>query len=182
MIATANPIEYEGTYPLPEAQLDRFLIRVAFGYPSKDEEWQVLRRRVERRTEAISVEQVLDAEQLLAMQRIAETVEVSETVGRYCVDLVDATRFHQHLLVGSSPRGALALLLVARAYALIHHRDYVTPEDVKAVAVPALAHRITLRPEMWMRSLSPADVIEAVLASVAAPDADRTGYSAIGRR
>jgi MoxR-like ATPase len=182
VIATANPIEYEGTYPLPEAQLDRFLLRVAFGYPSKDEEWQVLRRRVERRTETINVEQVLDAEQLLAMQRITETVEVSETVGRYCVDLVDATRFHQHLLVGSSPRGALALLLVARAYALIHHRDYVTPEDVKAVAVPALAHRVTLRPEMWMRSLSPADVIEAVLASVAAPDADRTGYSAIGRR
>jgi MoxR-like ATPase len=182
VIATANPIEYEGTYPLPEAQLDRFLIRVAFGYPTKDEEWQVLRRRVERRTETISIGQVLDAEQLLAIQRIAETVEVSETVGRYCVDLVDATRFHQHLLVGSSPRGALALLLVARAYALIHHRDYVTPEDVKAVAVPALAHRITLRPEMWMRSLSPADVIEGVLASVAAPDADRTGYSAIVRR
>ena len=182
VIATANPIEYEGTYPLPEAQLDRFLIRVAFGYPSKEEEWQVLQRRIERRTETISVGQVLDGEQLLAIQRICETVEVSEKVGRYCVDLVDATRYHQHLLVGSSPRGALALLLVARAYALIHHRDYVTPEDVKAVAVPALAHRITLRPEMWIRSLSPADVIEGVLGSVAAPDADRTGYSAVGRQ
>ena len=182
VIATANPIEYEGTYPLPEAQLDRFLIRVAFGYPSKEEEWQVLRRRMERRTEAITVDQVLDAEQLLAIQQVVETVEVAESVGRYCVDLVDATRFHKQLLIGSSPRGALALLLVARAYALIHHRDYVTPEDVKAVAAPALAHRITLRPEMWVRNLSPVDVIENVLKSVQAPDADRSGYSAVGRR
>ncbi|HEU5268649.1 MAG TPA: MoxR family ATPase [Jatrophihabitans sp.] len=182
VIATANPIEYEGTYPLPEAQLDRFLIRVAFGYPSKDEEWQVLQRRIERRAETITVEQVLDARHLLAIQQATETVEVSERVGRYCVDLVDATRAHQHLLVGSSPRGALALVLVARAYALLHHRDYVTPEDVKAVAVPALAHRVTLRPEMWMRSLAPTDVIENVLRSVAVPDADRSGYSAVGRR
>jgi MoxR-like ATPase len=182
VIATANPIEYEGTYPLPEAQLDRFLIRVAFGYPSKDEEWQVLQRRIERRTEAITLDQVLDAQQLIALQQAAETVEVTESVGRYCVDLVEATRSHQHLLVGSSPRGALALVLVARAYALLHHRDYVTPEDVKAVAVPALAHRVTLRPEMWMRNMSPTDVIEQVLRSVAAPDANRAGYSAVGRR
>jgi len=182
VIATANPIEYEGTYPLPEAQLDRFLIRVGFGYPTKDEEWQVLSRRMERRAEAAPVNRVLDADGLLALQRVAETIEVAEPVGRYCVDLVDATRFHPQLLVGSSPRGALALLLVARAYALINHRDYVTPEDVKAVAVPALAHRVTLRPELWMRNLSPVDVISDVLASVAAPDANRAGYSAVGRR
>jgi len=182
VIATANPIEYEGTYPLPEAQLDRFLIRVAFGYPSKDEEWRVLQRRIDRRTEAITLDQMLDAQQLIALQQTTETVEVTEIVGRYCVDLVDATRAHQHLLVGSSPRGALALVLVARAYALLNHRDYVTPEDVKAVAVPALAHRVTLRPEMWMRNMSPTDVIENVLRSVAAPDANRTGYSAVGRR
>ena len=182
VIATANPIEYEGTYPLPEAQLDRFLLRVAFGYPSKDEEWRVLQRRIERRTEAMTVEKVLDTRQLLSIQQATETIEVSESVGRYCVDLVDATRAHQHLLVGSSPRGALALLLVARAFALLHHRDYVTPDDVKAVAVPALAHRVTLRPEMWMRNMSPTDVIESVLRSVTAPDADRTGYSAVGRR
>ena len=182
VIATANPIEYEGTYPLPEAQLDRFLLRVSFGYPSKEEEWQVLQRRIERRSEAVTVEPVLSARQLRAIQQAVETVEVSEPVGRYCVDLVDATRFHQHLLVGSSPRGALALLLVARAYALIHHRDYVTPEDVKAVAVPALAHRVTLKPEMWMRNLSAAGVIGSVLDSVPVPDADRSGYSAVGRR
>ena len=182
VIATANPIEYEGTYPLPEAQLDRFLLRVGFGYPSKDEEWQVLQRRIDRRAEAMVVDQVLDPEQLIALQQTVEAVAVSESVGRYCVDLVDATRFHQHLLVGSSPRGALALVLVARAFAVINHRDYVTPEDVKAIAVPALAHRITLRPEMWMRNLSPADVINSVLSSVAVPDSNRTGYSAVGRR
>jgi MoxR-like ATPase len=182
VIATANPIEYEGTYPLPEAQLDRFLLRVAFGYPSKDEEWQVLQRRLDRRAEAITVDQVLDAHRLLELQQFVETVQITEPVGRYCVDLVNATRFHQQLLVGSSPRGALALILVGRAYALINHRDYVTPEDIKAVAVPALAHRITLKPEMWMRSLSPADVIDSVLGSVAVPDADRAGYPAVGRR
>lgn len=181
VIATANPIEYEGTYPLPEAQLDRFLLRVGFGYPSKDEEWQVLQRRIERRAEAITVDTILDPEQLIAVQQAVERITVTENVGRYCVDLVDATRFHQHLLVGASPRGALALVLVARAFALIHHRDYVTPEDVKAIAVPALAHRITLRPEMWMRNLSPADVINNVLGSVPAPDSNRAGYSAVGR-
>ncbi len=174
VIATANPIEYEGTYPLPEAQLDRFLIRVAFGYPSKDEEWRVLQQRMERRTEAITLSRVLDAQQLLALQQVTETIEVSETVGRYCVDLVDATRFHQHLLVGSSPRGALALLLVARGYALLHHRDYVTPEDVKAVAVPALAHRITLRPEMWVRKIQGSDVVEELLRRVPVPRARGT--------
>ncbi|HEX8094733.1 AAA family ATPase [Jatrophihabitans sp.] len=169
VIATANPIEYEGTYPLPEAQLDRFLLRVSFGYPSPDEEWQVLQRRVARQAEAITLNPVLDAAGLRAVQRVVEAIEVEESVGRYCVALVDATRFHQHLLVGASPRGALALLLVARAYALINHRDFVTPEDVKAVAVAALAHRVTLRPEMWMRQVMPAEVISTVLAEVPAP-------------
>jgi len=184
VIATANPIEYEGTYPLPEAQLDRFLLRVSFGYPSPEEEWQVLRQRMARRQEQIELSPVLDAAGLLELQQVVEAIEVEESVGRYCVALVEATRFHQHLLVGSSPRGALALLLVSRAYALIHHRDFVTPDDVKAVAIAALAHRITLRPEMWMRNLSPADVIESVLQSVPAPAAtgSRAGYSAALRR
>jgi MoxR-like ATPase len=169
VIATANPIEYEGTYPLPEAQLDRFLLRVSLGYPSQEEEWQVLQRRMARRAEAIKLEPVLDPAGLLAVQQVVETIEVEESVGRYCVALVDATRFHQHLLVGASPRGALALLLVARAYALINHRDFVTPEDVKAVALAALGHRVTLRPELWMRQVLPVDVISAVLAEVPVP-------------
>lgn len=182
VIATANPIEYEGTYPLPEAQLDRFLLRVSFGYPSPEEEWQVLQRRLARRTEAITLEPVLDPAGLLQIQQVAESIAVEETVGRYCVALAEATRFHQHLLVGSSPRGALALLLVSRAYALINHRDYVTPDDVKAVAIAALAHRVTLRPEMWMRNLSPSDVIDGVLNSVPAPAtaADRSKHFAAG--
>ena len=183
VVATQNPIEFEGTYPLPEAQLDRFLLRVSFGYPTPDEEWQVLQRRVARRTESMTLNPVLDAAGLLAVQRVVEGIEVEESVGRYCVALVDATRFHQHLLVGASPRGALALLLVARAYALINHRDYVTPEDVKAVAVAALAHRVTLRPEMWMRQVSPTEVILAVLADVPAPvtGIDRPRMSSVSR-
>jgi MoxR-like ATPase len=183
VIATANPIEYEGTYPLPEAQLDRFLLRVSFGYPSKDEEWQVLQRRVARRREEIVLDPILDPAGLLALQQVVEAIEIEESVGRYCVDLAEATRSHQHLLVGSSPRGALALLLVARAYALINHRDFVTPEDVKAVALAALAHRVTLRPEMWMRNLSPTDVIQGVLNSVPVPASsdERTRSFSAGR-
>ena len=183
VIATANPIEYEGTYPLPEAQLDRFLLRVSFGYPTKDEEWQVLQRRVARRSEEIVLDKVLDPAGLLALQQVVEAIEIEESVGRYCVELVEATRSHQHLLVGSSPRGALALLLVARAFALINHRDFVTPDDVKAVALAALAHRVTLRPEMWMRNLSPTDVIQGVLDSIPVPSSsdERTRTFSAGR-
>src|SRR6476661_801042 len=150
VLATANPVEYEGTYPLPEAQLDRFLLRVSFGYPTPQEEWEVLRRRLDRRQEAQTVGQVTDAEGLLAMQQAIETVTVDDAVGQYCVKLVDAPRRHQHLLMGSSPRGSLALLLTSRAYAVVSGRDYVTPEDVKAVAHAALDHRVTVRPELWM--------------------------------
>jgi MoxR-like ATPase len=169
VIATANPIEYEGTYPLPEAQLDRFLMRISFGYPDGEEEWSVLRRRMERRQEAITLDPVTDAAGLSGMQRAVEAVTVEESVGRYCVALAAATRTQSQVLVGASPRGALALLLLARAYAVLHHRDFVTPEDVKAVAVPALAHRITLRPEMWMRRVAPEDVVRGVLDDVPAP-------------
>jgi len=169
VIATANPIEYEGTYPLPEAQLDRFLMRISFGYPDGDEEWTVLSRRMERRQEAITLDPVTDAAGVLAMQRAVEAVTVEESVGRYCVALAASTRTQSQVLVGASPRGALALLLLARAYAVLNHRDFVTPEDVKAVAVPALAHRITLRPEMWMRRVAPEDVVRGVLDAVPAP-------------
>ncbi len=171
VIATANPIEYEGTYPLPEAQLDRFLMRISFGYPDRDEEWTVLQRRMERRQEAITLQPVTDADGVRAMQRAVEAVTVEETVGRYCVELASSTRTRPQVLVGASPRGALALLLVARAYAVLQHRDYVLPEDVKAVAVPALAHRLTLRPEMWMRRVAPEDVVRSVLEEVPAPAA-----------
>ncbi|MCW2767135.1 MAG: ATPase associated with various cellular, 3 [Nocardioides sp.] len=169
VLATANPIEYEGTYPLPEAQLDRFLLRVSFGYPTGDEEYDVLVRRVERRREEVELDAVTDAAGLLAMQDAVETVRVDESVGRYCVALAAATRAHTDVLTGSSPRGSLGLLLAARGFAVLRGRDYVIPEDVKAVSRPVLAHRITVKPELWMTSASGSSVVDAVLAQVPAP-------------
>ncbi|MET7417714.1 MoxR family ATPase [Dactylosporangium sp. NPDC005555] len=169
VLATANPIEYEGTYPLPEAQLDRFLLRVSFGYPEADEEWEVLRRRMSRRQEEAVIEPVVDSETLLAMQGALEDVSVEDSIGRYIVSLAAATRSHPQVLVGASPRGSLALLLLARAAAALSGRDYVIPEDVKAVAVPALAHRITLLPEMWLKRIDPRAVVGEVLAQTPAP-------------
>jgi MoxR-like ATPase len=169
VLATANPIEYEGTYPLPEAQLDRFLLRVSFGYPSADEEYDVLARRVERQREEVDLERVTDAAGLRAMQAAVETVRVDESVGRYCVALAAATRAHTDVLTGSSPRGSLGLLLAARGFAVLRGRDYVIPEDVKAVARPVLAHRITVKPELWMTSATGRTVVDAVLAQVSAP-------------
>ncbi|ROP30086.1 AAA family ATPase [Couchioplanes caeruleus] len=169
VLATANPIEYEGTYPLPEAQLDRFLLRVSFGYPTQDEEWDVLRRRMSRRQEEAQLAPVVNARTLRAMQAALESVAVEDSIGRYIVALTAATREHASALVGSSPRGSLALLLLARARAVMAGRDYVVPEDVKDVAVPALAHRITLRPEMWLRRVDPSFVVQEVLQNVPAP-------------
>ena len=169
VLATANPVEYEGTYPLPEAQLDRFLLRISFGYPTADEEWQVLDRRMQRRHEAQELRTIVDAPTLLGMQAAVETVVVDDDVGRYCVDLVGATRRHSHVQIGASPRGSLALLLCARAHAVISGRDYVTPEDVKAVAPSVLSHRITIKPELWLTRASGTTVTDEVLASVPTP-------------
>ncbi|MEV8505289.1 MoxR family ATPase [Actinoplanes sp. NPDC051475] len=169
VLATANPIEYEGTYPLPEAQLDRFMLRVSFGYPTQDEEWEVLRRRMSRRQEDAQLAPVVNARTLRSMQAALESVVVEDSIGRYIVALTAATREHASALVGSSPRGSLALLLLARARAVMAGRDYVVPEDVKDVAVPALAHRITLRPEMWLRRVDPSFVVQEVLQNVPAP-------------
>ncbi len=171
VIATANPVEYEGTDPLPEAQLDRFLLRVGFGYPTRDQEWDVLGRRLARQREEQTLDAVTDAEGLLAMQAAIETVTVEESVGRYCVALAAATREHPQVLMGSSPRGALALMLTARAYAVIAGRDYVVPEDVKAVAPSVLAHRLTVKPELWMSDVSGASVVRSVLGQVDTPGA-----------
>jgi MoxR-like ATPase len=169
VLATANPIEYEGTYPLPEAQLDRFLLRVSFGYPTAEEEWEVLQRRMARRQEEAFLQPVVDARTLQAMQAALEMITVEDSIGRYCVSLAAATREHASVLVGSSPRGSLALLLLARARAAMAGRDFVIPEDVKDVAIQALAHRITLRPEMWLRRVDPAFVVDEVLAATPAP-------------
>jgi len=171
VLATANPIEYEGTYPLPEAQLDRFLMRVSFGYPTADEEYDVVQRRLDRQREEIDLEQITDAAGLRAMQAATETVTVDETIGRYCVRLATATREHNEVLTGSSPRGSLGLVLAARGFALVRGRDYVIPEDVKAVSRSVLSHRVTVKPELWMTQASGPRVVDAVLGSVPTPSA-----------
>ena len=172
VIATQNPIEYEGTYPLPEAQLDRFLLRTAFGYPDPEDEIEVLDRRIERRTDEVELDPVVDRETLLEMQQAIEEVHVAPSIRRYCVDLVAATRESQNSAVGASPRGSLALLKLSRSKAAIAGRDYVLPDDVKAVAVPALAHRLVLRPELWVQKITAEDVVRDVLQRVPAPPAE----------
>ena len=169
VIATANPVEYDGTFPLPEAQLDRFLMRVAFGYPSAEDEYDVLARRVSRRREELVLPSLTDAEGLTAMQEAAEWVEVAPDIGRYCVALAAATRGHRDVTVGASPRGSLGLVLAARGLALVEGRDYVVPEDVKQVAVSVLAHRVTIRPELWMTEASGVHVVEELLDAVPTP-------------
>jgi MoxR-like ATPase len=172
VIATQNPIEYEGTYPLPEAQLDRFLLRTAFGYPSRVDEVDVLARRIERASDDVRLETVIDRETLVAMQRAMEHVHVAHEIREYCVDLVAATRAAQSAAVGASPRGSLALLKLGRCRAALSGRDYVVPDDVKAITVPALAHRLVLRPELWVQRITPEDVVREVLESVPTPRAE----------
>ena len=169
VIATQNPIEMEGTYPLPEAQLDRFLLRVGIGYPDADAEREILKRRRERRTDAATVPTIVTRAELLAMQGALEDVFVSEALERYIVALAQATRVDPRVTLGASPRGSLALLKLARAEAALRGRDFVLPDDVKAVAVAALAHRLVLRPELWVSSTTPRHVVEGILREVPAP-------------
>jgi MoxR-like ATPase len=172
VLATQNPIEYEGTYPLPEAQLDRFLLRLRVGYPERDDEWQILERRLDRGTDEVELSAVVDREGLLEMQQAVEDVHVGKSLGRYIVDLVGATRASQRLQVGASPRGALALLKLARCRAALHGRDFATPDDVKEVAVPALAHRLTLKPELWVQRISADEIVRETLEQVPTPSAE----------
>jgi MoxR-like ATPase len=169
VIATSNPIEFEGTYALPEAQLDRFMVRLAAGYPSRAGEARILLNRVERRHEVASVEPVIDSTTLLAMQAGIETVFVEPDIADYCVDLAVATRAHRSVQVGASPRGSQGLMLVARARAVMDERDFVTPEDVKRVAVSVLAHRLSLTTQAWASGVLAADVVTSVVNEVAGP-------------
>jgi MoxR-like ATPase len=172
VIATQNPIEYEGTYPLPEAQLDRFLLRVRFGYPSREDEWALLERRLARGEDEVLLERVIDRAGILELQHAIEQVHVSEAVGTYLVDIVAATRASQRIQVGASPRGTLALLKLSRCKAALEGRDFVTPDDVKAIAAPALAHRLMLRPELWVQRIRPEDVVREALETVPTPAAE----------
>ncbi|EHB53449.1 ATPase associated with various cellular activities AAA_3 [Mycolicibacterium rhodesiae JS60] len=175
VLATDNPIEYEGTYPLPEAQLDRFAVKVALNYLSETEEASMLRRRIERGAAEATINQVVDAKDLLAMRESVEKVSVHDDVLHYVISIATATRSHPQVAVGASPRAELDLVQLARARALVTGRDYVIPEDVKALAVPAIAHRISLRPEMWVRSVHGSDVVEQLLRRLPVPRARGQG-------
>jgi MoxR-like ATPase len=171
VLATDNPIEYEGTYPLPEAQLDRFAIQLRLGYLSEQDETHMIRRRLERGAVPPRVNQVVDAKGLLEMRHAVEFVSVHPDVVGYVVALASATRAHAQVEVGASPRSELDLVQMARARALLNGRDFVVPEDVKALAIPAMAHRITLRPEMWVRRIRGEDVISELLRRLPVPRA-----------
>ena len=172
VIATQNPIEYEGTFPLPEAQLDRFLIKLSVGYPSLKEEQEILRRRRERRKDAFDLQPITDAETLLAMRQAIEEVLVDVDLEEYIVRLVHQTRRDNRVAVGASPRGSLALLKLARARAALVGRDYVLPDDIKAFIRPALIHRLILNPELWLRAGAADQVLDNIIATVAVPVVD----------
>jgi MoxR-like ATPase len=169
VIATQNPIEYEGTFPLPEAQLDRFLLKLAVGYPSLEDEQEILRRRRERRKDEVEIHQVTDPGTLLAMRQAVERVYVEPDLERYIANLVHATRQDTRVAVGASPRGSLALLKLSRAQAALQGRDYVLPDDIKAFVLPALSHRLILQPEYWMKRHAAEDILTYVLDNVAVP-------------
>ncbi len=169
VLATSNPIEYEGTYDLPEAQLDRFGMRLRFGYLTSADEILMLTRRLDRATAEVTLDPVSSAAELLAMRRSLELIEVSPDLLEYIVELITATRIHPQVQVGASPRGALFITQLARGHAVLRGRDYVVPDDIKAVGGPALAHRITLRPELWARKVSADDVVARILTNVPVP-------------
>lgn len=169
VLATQNPLEFEGTYPLPEAQLDRFLLRVSIGHPAHDDEVELLRRRIARRSDAQQLGSIIDADGVRRLQAGVEVVHVGDDVLAYAVSLTAATRSADAVEAGASPRGSLALVKVARARAAVSGRGFVTPDDVKAIAVVALAHRIVLRPEAWVRGATARAVVEDCLARVATP-------------
>ncbi len=169
VIATQNPIEYEGTFPLPEAQLDRFMVKLSIGYPIPEEETEILKRRTERKQDKVVLQAVITPEIFRAMQACVEEVYVDPDLQRYIVDLVGATRHHPHVVVGVSPRGSLALLKLARSWAAIQGREFVIPDDIKVFTQPALAHRLLLDPNLWGSKKTAHGVIEEVVSTVPVP-------------
>jgi len=171
VIATQNPIEYEGVYPLPEAQLDRFLVRLQLGYPNRAEEVEILKRRMQRAREDVQLEPAADAATILNLQKTVEGIHVDDDVLRYVTDIVQATRVQRQVEVGASPRGSLAIFKLARARAVFHGRDFVIPDDVKEVAAPALAHRLIMKAESWVKGVDPRLVVDEILKAVPVPKA-----------
>jgi len=172
VVATQNPIEYEGTFPLPEAQLDRFIMKLSVGYPSPKDEQEILHRRRERKVDAVDLQPVTDAAGFLAMREAIEEVFLDPDVEKYIVDLVGRTRIHRQVAVGSSPRGALALLKLSRAYAAMQGRSYVVPDDVKLFARPALQHRVILQPDLWTSPQAVEHILGEIINSVPVPVID----------
>ncbi len=169
VIATQNPIEYEGTFPLPEAQLDRFMVKLSIGYPRPEEEDEILKRRAERKKDIVAINAIISSQTFLEMRAATEEVYVDPDVRRYMVDLAAKSRFHRQVAVGISPRGSLALLKLTRAWAAIQGRSYVVPDDVKQFIQPALAHRIILDPSLWDIKKSENAVITEISQSVSVP-------------
>jgi MoxR-like ATPase len=169
VIATQNPIEYEGTFPLPEAQLDRFIMKLSIGYPSEDEEQEMLRRRFKRRRDEFDLKQVTNAEELLEERESVEKVHIDPDIERYIVALIAETRKRRQINVGASPRGSLALLKLSRAWAVMQGRDYVLPDDVKVFARPALHHRLILEPELWMKQGATDEILTAIIQGTPVP-------------
>jgi MoxR-like ATPase len=172
VVATQNPLEHEGTYPLPEAQLDRFMMRVKVGYPDRAKELEMLDTHALRST-FHDLSPVVHAEDVLAMIDVARRIHVSPAVKEYIIDVVGSTRSHGEVLLGASPRSALYIQRAARAHAAVDRRDFVTPDDIKAIALPILEHRMLLRPEANMRGLRVREVVDSVLKSLAVPSATR---------
>jgi len=171
VIATQNPIEYEGVYPLPEAQLDRFLVRLQLGYPDRTEEVEILKRRMQRAQEDVQLDPAANAETILELQRTVESIHVDDDVLGYVTDIVQATRAKRQIEVGASPRGSLAIFKLARARAVFHGRDYVIPDDVKEVAGPALVHRMIMKAESWVKGVDPGVIVDEILRTIPVPKA-----------
>jgi MoxR-like ATPase len=169
VMATQNPIEYEGVYPLPEAQLDRFLVRLQVGYPSRTEEVEIMRRRMVRGQEDVVLDPVADSEAILDLQKTVEGIHVDDDVLGYIADIVQATRTQRQIEIGASPRGSLAIFKLSRARAVLHGRDYVIPDDVKEVAAPALVHRLIMKAESWVKGTNPNQVLEDILKMIPVP-------------
>jgi MoxR-like ATPase len=171
-IATQNPIEYEGTFPLPEAQLDRFMLKLSVGYPASEDEQEILHRRRERKQDGLDLQPVTDAEGLLAMRATAEEVYLHPDLERYIVTLIGKTRSHRQIAVGASPRGSLALLKLSRAWAAMQGRVYVLPDDVKRFAIPALHHRLILQPDLWTSPRAADTILAEIVQATPVPVID----------
>lgn len=171
VIATQNPIEYEGVYPLPEAQLDRFIVRLQLGYPSKTEEVEIMRRRMLRAQEDVALEPVADSQVILELQKAVETIHVDDDILGYVADIVQATRSQRQIEIGASPRGSLAIFKLSRARALFQGRDFVVPDDVKEAVEPALIHRLIMKAESWVKGTSPVQVLDDIVKGIPVPKA-----------